>query len=90
MIMLTIAWTLVCAGTALLAISMLRRAESHLQIVRKSAMIVTVFATVCVIAAGTTACYLPVILESGLDSLTANRFVEPQSWRELAAGADIT
>jgi len=36
------------------------------------------------IVAGTLLCYLPVILKSGLKSLTANRFVQPQTWSQMA------
>ncbi len=53
MLMLTIAWTLVCAGAALFVVSMLRRADSHLRVVRGSAMIVAAIAAVGAIAAGT-------------------------------------
>lgn len=58
MIMLTIAWTLACAGAALFAASMLRRADAHLPIVRQSAMIVAAIAGVAVIAAGTPSAWL--------------------------------
>jgi len=58
MLMLTIAWTLACAGAALFAVSMLRRTDLRLHVVRRGAMIVTAIAAISAFAIGTPSAWL--------------------------------
>jgi len=53
MLMLTIAWTLACAGAVLLVASMLRRTDLRLQLVRRSATTVAAIAAVSALVIGT-------------------------------------
>lgn len=98
MLMLTIAWTLACAGAALLAASMLRRTGPRLRAIRGSAMIVTAIAAVTAFAIGTppawfltgmaTALVLTVILGLATIAITGARRWQRAAQPEPAAFSD--